>query len=131
MTRLGAYIQTMMNTKRLIAALALCLVAGTASAQEEGNEFQDGLNRLQEGSRIILENLMDEMRPMIDEVRPFYEEEMLPFLRSLGDVIDDLTNYALPERLPNGDIIIRRLPDAPPLEDVTEPLEGTEGEIEL
>ena len=29
-------------------------------------------------------------------------------------VIDDIGNYDMPEFLPNGDIIIRRSPDAPP-----------------
>ena len=43
-----------------------------------------------------------------EEARPFFEEEMLPFLESLGALMDDMTAYERPERLPNGDIIIRR-----------------------
>jgi hypothetical protein len=70
---------------------------------------------------------MDDMRPLLEEARPFFEEEMLPFLERLSTLIDDLAAYELPERLPNGDIIIRRSPDAPPVDDP----EPREGEIEL
>jgi hypothetical protein len=31
-------------------------------------------------------------------------------------LVDDMTNYELPEMLENGDIIIRRKPDAPVVE---------------
>jgi hypothetical protein len=73
---------------------------------------------------------MDDMRPMLEEARPFFEEEMLPFLESLGSLIDDLSAYEMPERLPNGDIIIRRSPDHP-WPDPDEPVVGEEGDVEL
>jgi hypothetical protein len=57
---------------------------------------------------------------------PFFEEEMLPFLESLGSLIDDLSAYEMPERLPNGDIIIRRSPDRP-WPDPDEPVVGEGG----
>ncbi len=106
-----------------ILALALS-VAAPATAQEEDGTIRDGLNLFSEGSRLILEGLLDEMRPMLEEARPFFEDEMLPFLQSLGQLIDDITVYELPERLPNGDIIIRRSPDAPPWQ---EPAPDTDG----
>ncbi|AHM02768.1 ATPase of the AAA+ class [Roseibacterium elongatum DSM 19469] len=120
-----------MTRRRLIpAALATLLAAGPVSAQQDDGDMSEGLDLLREGSRMILENLLDDMRPMLDEVRPFFEEEMLPFLEELGRQIDDLTAYELPERLPNGDIIIRRSPDAPPL-DAPQPEVGDGGEVEL
>lgn len=70
-------------------------------------------------------------------------EDYQPALQELSRLIDDIGNYELPpERLPNGDIIIRRKADAPPpppLENLRPP-EGTSpaepspdapGEIEL
>lgn len=103
------------------AAVAFALLAATpATAQEENDTLRDGLDLFSEGSRLILEGLLDEMRPMLEEAQPFFEDEVLPFLQSLGAVVDDLTHYEMPERLPNGDIIIRRRPDAPeppPLEE--------------
>lgn len=112
-----------------LSTLLLCAVlAAPASAQEEGTPGE-GLDLLREGSRLILEGLLDEMRPMLDQARPLLEEELLPFLENLGALVDDLTSYEPPERLPNGDIIIRRRPDAPPLEDLPEV--GEDGAVEL
>jgi len=89
----------------------------------------EGMDLLGEGARMILEGILDDMRPMLDEAQPFFREEFLPMLQRLGEVMDDLTLYDLPERLPNGDIIIRRSPDAPAPDAMPEP--GEDGEIEL
>ncbi|MBY6202270.1 hypothetical protein KUV65_12910 [Maritalea mobilis] len=120
-----------MTRSRLIPlAVAALLAAAPAHAQDDDGDMSEGLGLLREGSRMILENLLDEMRPMLEEARPFFEDEMLPFLQELGRQIDDLTAYELPERLPNGDIIIRRSPDAPPIEEDL-PEVGEDGEVEL
>ena len=104
-------------------------LAAPAAAQDD-NETAEGFDLLREGSRMILDGLLDEMRPMLDDARPFFEEEMLPFLERLGSLIDDLAAYEMPERLPNGDIIIRRLPDRP-LDAPEAPELGEGGEVEL
>lgn len=120
--------------KHLVAlALAGALISGPVFAQDEAEgegRIEEGWNLFSEGSRLMLEGLMDEMRPMMEEMRPLIEEEMLPFLQSLGTMIDDLSAYEMPERLPNGDIIIRRRPDAPPPDEVL-PDVGEGGEVEL
>ncbi|MEJ6394015.1 AAA+ family ATPase [Gymnodinialimonas sp. 2305UL16-5] len=110
-----------------ITAGALAL-ASPAAAQDE-NQLGDGLDRLGEGMGLILEGLMEEMRPMLEEARPYFEDEVLPFLDRMGELMDDLSSYELPERLPNGDIIIRRSEDAPPFEPELEP--GPGGDVEL
>lgn len=82
--------------------LTLFLLATPAAAQdEERDSLREGWGLLSEGSRLILEGLADEMRPVMDE-------HVLPFLAELSDLMDDVSLYELPERLPNGDIIIRR-----------------------
>jgi len=92
--------------------LSLSLLATPAAAQdEEGDSLREGWGLLSEGSRLILEGLADEMRPMVDE-------HVMPFLVELSELMDDVALYDLPERLPNGDIIIRR----------RDPLEPEEGE---
>ena len=53
-----------------------------------------------------LEGLANELASTADEFRPALNE--------LGGVMDDIANYERPERLPNGDILIRRRADAPP-----------------
>jgi hypothetical protein len=117
-----------MTRHMTIAALCLAL-SGPVLAQEE-SETERGFDLLREGSRMILEGLMEDMRPMLEDARPFFEEEMLPFLESLGSLIDDMSAYEMPERLPNGDIIIRRSPDRP-WPDPDEPVVGEGGDVEL
>lgn len=105
--------------------------ASPAAAQDQGGGFGEGLDLLGEGSRMILERLLEDMRPMLDSARPFFEEELMPLLERLGEVVDDLSYYELPERLPNGDILIRRSPDAPPWGEAPLPEVGEGGEVEL
>ncbi len=82
------------------AAIALTLVQ---PAHAEDHNIREGWDLLGEGSRLLLEGLMDEMRPV-------FEEHMLPMLVELSDLIDDIQMYEMPEMLENGDIIIRRRP---------------------
>ncbi len=60
--------------------------------------------RLPEQLDRTLRDFMDDMKPALDDLRSLYD--------TLGD-IDDIRHYQKPEVLPNGDIIIRRRPDAP------------------
>ena len=114
----------------LTTALTLSLAA-PAQAQEPDSGVRDGLGLLGEGTRMILEGLMEEMRPMLEEVQPFFEEEVVPMLGRMAELVDDLSHYELPERLPNGDILIRRSPDAPPFGQDPLPEVGEGGEVEL
>jgi hypothetical protein len=100
--------------KHAFAALVVLSLATPALAQDEGegNRLSEGWGLLSEGSRLLLEGLADEMRPLVDE-------HLIPMIAALGELIDDVALYELPERLPNGDIIIRRR--------VTEPEADGEG----
>ncbi|WP_224815825.1 AAA+ family ATPase [Hasllibacter sp. MH4015] len=110
-----------------MAVAGMLAIAAPAAAQDDGGDVSEGLGLLGEGTRLILEGLMEEMRPMLEEARPYFEEEVLPFLDRMGELMDDFTSYELPERLPNGDIIIRRSPDAPEFQ----PGVTGEGDVEL
>lgn len=112
--------------RKILVLGAVLMAASPASAQEDGGGMRDGLDLLGEGSRMILEGLLDEMRPMMEDVRPFFEQELLPMLDRLGAIVDDLSYYDLPERLPNGDILIRRSPDAPRWGEEPSPGEGAD-----
>ena len=78
---------------------------------------------LGEGARAALEGLMDDIGPLL-------EDDVLAMLGRLGALVDDLSQYQMPERLPNGDILIRRAPDAPPLDDPG-PGKGLQGDVEI
>ena len=88
----------------LPAALCLTLALPDTAQETEEPGIRDGFGLLSEGSRLILEGLVDEMRPV-------FEEQMLPLLQDLSGMIDDLSAYHAPEMLPNGDILIRRRTD--------------------
>jgi hypothetical protein len=67
------------------------------------------------GERPLSEELDRIFRGMIESVRPALDQ-ILETLEVLED-IDGIEHYERPEILPNGDIIIRRRDDAPPLPD--------------
>ena len=81
------------------------------------DNMQAGRSLLERGAELFLRGLMEEVGPGLDEMQKGLGEaaaELGPRLRELLALVDDMRNYAGPERLPNGDIILRRLPDAPP-----------------
>jgi hypothetical protein len=122
--------------KQLIAPLALCLSLTAVQAQEPlpeaSGDVEDGFSLLGEGARLLFRGLMDEAEPMMDDMGQALKE-MQPAARELLAMIGDLRHYEAPERLPNGDILIRRKADAPPLEPLPETAEpeAPKGEIEL
>lgn len=102
-----------------------------------GDDTGAGLDLMQEGARQLLRGLMREVEPQMDEMGKALDEmgqrmgEALdsaqPWVTGLMALVDDIGNYEAPELLPNGDIVIRRKPDAPAL-----PVEKpSAGEVEL
>lgn len=108
-----------MNPPRpLSAALlsALLLLPPAALAQSRpgaGPEAEESLGVIEQGLRRLLEGFLTDMEPSLNELGERlkgYE----PVLREWGDLIGDLENYHAPERLPNGDILLRRKFSAQP-----------------
>lgn len=106
--------------KQLVLAFALA-AAGPVTAQTapENEAVEEGFSLMEEGAKLLLKGLMSEMEPALDEMGKALSEmepalkELQPKMLELLALVDDLTNYAAPERLENGDILIRRKPDAP------------------
>ena len=121
---------------RQILLAALLVLPTALAAQDDADE---GLTLMERGAQLFFRGLMDEMEPAIEgfegmarEFGPAMAEmmqQMGPALGALLEKVDDLSNYEPPEMLPNGDIIIRRKPDAPALPDTPEIEEG--GSVEL
>jgi hypothetical protein len=98
--------------------LALVLLPLPTLAQD------DAPSLMERGAEMFMEGLMQEMAPAMDDFRSFAEDiapmfeemsaEMGAAFAQLFKELDSISNYELPEILPNGDIIIRRSPDAPP-----------------
>lgn len=118
----------------LILSICLSPVAGTA--QEAAPESEEGPSLMERGARLFMRGIMEEMGPTLKEleglaqdVTPAMENfvrNMGPALRDLITEVEDWSVYDAPEILPNGDILIRRKPEAGPMD---RPLQ--DGEIEL
>ena len=108
----------------LIAGLTIP-VAGLAQTTDD-SEIGEGFSLMEEGAKLLFRGIISEMEPAIDEfadlavdLEPTLEmlaTEMGPALIGLFQTLDSVSHYAQPEILPNGDIIIRRSPDAPEFE---------------
>ena len=119
--------------KHILAPLALTLaLASPGFAQAEREE---GLSLIERGMRLLFDGLITEMEPALDEMAKAMKE-LEPMARQLVDLIGDVQHYNPPERLENGDIIIRRKADAPPPPPLPAPKtppsdEMPEGQIDL
>lgn len=86
----------------LALALALALLPATLRADDapQANpQLSEGAQMLSEGMKLLLRGLVDESAEGWGR---------------LTDWLGDLSQYEPPERLPNGDIIIRRKPSLDP-----------------
>jgi hypothetical protein len=109
-----------MRRLALITAAALCLTAPALAqdAEAEPDAPENERSLMEEGARMFLEGILREMEPalrdlegMAGEIEPAlrdFAQEMGPAFAELLGKVDDLSNYEMPEMLPNGDIIIRR-----------------------
>ncbi|MGX9856208.1 hypothetical protein ACR03S_12295 [Limimaricola variabilis] len=110
--------------KRIIPITVAALLAAPLQAQTPEPPTEDeGFSLMQRGAELFFEGILGEMEPAIEDFRAFAEmaephlrallSEMGPALMQVLDRIDDIANYEAPEILDNGDIIIRRKPEAP------------------
>ena len=107
---------------QLAVLLAPALAGALAAAPLAARADQPGLGEalIKEGARLFLRGLLREMEPHMDQILQWQD-----LARKLGD----LSDYQIPEVLPNGDILIRRRPGAPPRADLPEVGEG--GRVDL
>lgn len=113
-------------SRHWIIGPAFALLAAPALAQQTPDSAEEGFSLLRQGARLLMEAMLDEMGPALRDMQGDLDHalrEMQPMLRELGRMLDDLGNYHPPERLPNGDIIIRRKSPAEILTDRSEDIE--------
>lgn len=94
-------------TRRTAGALALALVLATGplAAQDTAPrapnpDLAEGAELLSEGFKKLFRGLMGELEPAGEAAEKGWND--------LVDWLGDLSAYEAPERLPNGDILIRR-----------------------
>lgn len=105
----------------LISTAAALMLASPALHAEEEGPPKDGPSLIEEGARMFFDGLMQEARPAMEGMKEMAErlgpqlrefaQEMGPALAEILKDVEDLSVYEAPEKLPNGDIIIRRKPD--------------------
>lgn len=95
-----------MGMKRFCLSVAIVCLSALPMQAEESN-MDEGLSLLEQGARLFMKGLAEEMEPALRDLSTAVE----PAIAELLGLIDDINAYELPERLPNGDIIIRRKPD--------------------
>ena len=127
----------MSNVMKRIAIItaAACFSALPVLAEESVED--NGFSLMEEGAKLLMRGLLDEMAPALDALRdtvddmgPAFSEfaqSVGPAFADLLEQVDDLRHYEAPEIMPNGDIIMRRSPDAP----VWQPGPKDTDEIEL
>lgn len=78
---------------------------------------EDGFDLMERGAALLLNEMMRQAEPHLNDMRRDFGQAIDTLGPLVGDLtrqIDDMRNYDTPERLPNGDIIIRRKAEAPP-----------------
>lgn len=95
---------------RQILILGLLALPAPTLAQ---TETEEGFGLIERGLGIIAQNLWSEFGPEMESMGNALGD-LAPMARELASLVDDLQYYDLPERLENGDILIRRKADAPP-----------------
>ena len=98
-----------MTTYLRSTCLALAILAAPVASAQEADPSQELADQLGEILRGLRETIEPALENLIDQF-------------SVLEEIDSFENYEKPEVLPNGDIIIRRSPDAP---EYTPPQEQT------
>lgn len=96
----------------LAALLALAPLPLAAQDQPE-----DEPSLIERGLMLLMDNMFSAIGPELDQVGEGMSgivSRLGPALQDLAVLVDDIRNYETPERLENGDIVIRRSPDAPP-----------------
>jgi len=127
--------------KQILAPFMLCMTLAITApvpvlAQDAQTDREEGLSLVERGLRQLFDGLMADMEPALDDMAKAFKD-MEPMLRQLAELIGDVRNYEAPERLENGDIIIRRKADAPPppqlpVPDLNPPVdEAPDGQINL
>lgn len=101
-------------SRSFLAACALMAALSPALAQEA--DMHEGKGLIERGVELFMRGLFSELRPQLDDMATSMQDavrELGPALEQLRALVDDAKNYEAPVRLPNGDILIRRKPDAP------------------
>jgi hypothetical protein len=85
----------------------LLLAASPLAAETTPSQDVDkGFSLLQEGAKLLFRGMQSQIEPTLKEMTEALAEAK-PRLLELLDMMGNIDDYHAPERLPNGDIILR------------------------
>lgn len=93
--------------KHAVFALLLISTPVMAEAPAPKEDLDQGLSLMQEGAQMLLRHMMSQVEPSLQDMTDALKQAQ-PKLMEILAMIDDIQNYHAPEKLPNGDIIMRR-----------------------
>ena len=94
-------------------------------APESDSGDDSGNSVFERGMESFMQNMLKEAEPHLERLGRDLGDtvnSLRPVLGDIGALMDDVKNYQAPERLENGDILIRRRADAPPPPPVSDSL---------
>lgn len=97
------------------------------ATQSPRGQTAEGLDEIQRGAGTIFDDLLRRIEPHMEGIANAFGDTAAtvgPVLDDFAALVDDIGNYQKPERLPNGDILIRRRADAPPPPQMGETMQG-------
>ncbi|KXF90825.1 hypothetical protein [Phaeobacter inhibens] len=122
-----------------LAGLLVLPLTAPVAAETAPAPVDEGSSLMQRGAELFWEGLRQEMAPALDDLQALADEfgpslqgflsEMGPALAEIAGKVEDWSVYDRPEILPNGDIIIRRKPEAAPDETPDATPEGQQDEV--
>lgn len=100
----------------VLSAASVPLTATPSHAQEAAQSAQGWIEW---GMSLFGGSIAEEVAPAIRDMKALADQfgpAIAPAVEKFLGLVDDMTNYEMPEMQPNGDILIRRKPDAPPVQ---------------
>lgn len=94
-----------------LASAPMAQTPDSASPETASPDAERGMSLIEEGAKILLDQFFREAEPAMKDMQDGLSQLLTdygPMLRDLVAMAGDLHNYHAPEKLPNGDIILRR-----------------------
>ena len=111
--------------KQLLITLLLLSPPAMAQTPAPADGLDQGLSLMEQGAQMLLEHMMGKVEPSLQDMTEALKQAQ-PKIMELLAMMEDITRYHPPEKLPNGDILIRR---KSPAELKLESLQGGDTEL--
>ena len=107
--------------KHVIFMLMIAAAPLRAEVTPVPDDAGKGLSLMQQGAELLFNHMLSKVEPELQNMAEALRQAQ-PKINEILAMIDDIQNYHAPEKLPNGDIIMRRkTPDEIKLQELPGP----------